>query len=166
MMATSNCKEHSQCSHGLHRPRYCAAPVATTCVDWVRGGLRSQFQKIKKVHEMEKAQEQDFCLFWGTDWQCQSSAWCLLCPQEHTYSRCIVSCFIFIVLHIIMFLKSNKVMCSVSDNLLTSDICQGLRSSRVLCCGKAQHPIRCEILGISDTSQGFRSSSIGNTLQP
>ena len=135
MMATSGCKEHSQCSHRFHRPGYCAAPVATTCIDWVTGGLRSQFQTIKRVHEIEKAKEQDFCLLRGTDWQCQSSAWCLLCPQEHCYSQCIVSCFI--VLHIIMFLKSNKVMCSLSENLLKSDICQGLRLSRVLCCGKA-----------------------------
>jgi hypothetical protein len=145
-MATSGCKEHNQCSHRLLHPRYCAAPVATTCVDWVTGDLRSQFQMIKKVHELEKTKQQDFCLLWGMDWQCQSSAWCLLCPQDHSYTWCIVSCFIFIVLYIIVFLQSNKVMCSVSENLLTSDICQGLRSSRVFCCGKAQRPVRREIL--------------------
>ena len=169
MMATSGCKEHSQCSHRLLCPTYCAAPVATTCVDWVTGGLRSHFQKINKFHELEKAKEQGFCLPWGMDWQCQSSAWCLLCPQQCSCSQYIVSCFVFIVLHIIVFLKYNKVMCSVSENLLTSDICQGLRLSRMLCCGKAHHPIRHEILGISDISQGFRASRmwcIGNALHP
>jgi len=97
-----------------------------------------------------------------------SSSWCPLCPQEHSYSWCIVSCCTFIVLHIIMFLKVNKVMRSLSENLFTCDICQGLRLSRVLCCGKVC-PIRREILGISYISQGFTSSMmwcIDNALHP
>jgi hypothetical protein len=117
---------------------------------------------------MEKAKEQDFCLLQGTDKLWQSNDWCLLCPRKHSYSLRIIWCITFIVLHVIMFLKSNRVMCSFSENLVTSEISQGLRS-RVLCCGKAQYPIRCEIIGISDISQGLwwsRVWCIGNILHP
>ena len=61
------------------------------------------------------------------------------------------------------------VICSVSANLVASNISQGLRSSRVLCCGKTQRPIRHNILGISGISQGLMSSRmwcIGNVLHP
>jgi len=156
MMATSGCKEHSQCSHRLLCPRYCAAPVATTCVDWVTGGLRSQFQMIKKR---------------SMRWRRQNSR-IFVCFEERTDSvRAVRGAYSaprntlihdalfhvsFLLFSTLLFLKSNKVLCSVSENLLTSDICQGLRSSRVLCCGKAQRPVRREILGIYDISQGFR----------
>lgn len=67
MTDTSGCREHSQCSHRLHLPSHCVAPVATTCISWVTGALRSHSQKIKKGPKMKKGKKQDSRLHQGTD---------------------------------------------------------------------------------------------------